>query len=205
MDYLELLRDGGITIYPLLAVSIVSFAIIINKIFEFFVIRKTIRSLHPEMVECVKSKDLKKMEGILTSNIYCRNMYESIIHNLEKGLSAAKRLAEVGRQRDLVEIRRHIWLLGTIGSMAPFIGLFGTVIGIMRSFKNIAAVGSGGFSVVAGGISEALIATAGGLFVGVVSIFFYNYFTVRAHQFQEILKANEEEIFVLLETHLKIK
>ena len=76
-------------------------------------------------------------------------------------------------------LRRYVWLLGTIGSLAPFIGLLGTVVGIIRAFENMAATGSGGFAVVAAGISEALVATAGGLLVGVLAIFAYNAFMVR--------------------------
>jgi biopolymer transport protein ExbB/TolQ len=62
----------------------------------------------------------------------------------------------------------------SIGSLSPFIGLFGTVIGIMDSFGEIARQGQAGFTVVSGGISEALAATAAGLIVAIVSVFFYN-------------------------------
>lgn len=203
MDYIELLREGGITIYPLLLASVVSIAIVLYKIFEFFVVTKTLKTLHPQMMKLAELRDFKKMDAALSGNIYCKNLYEVIVRNLDKPVPSIKKLSEIARSRDMAEVRRYIWLLGTIGSMAPFIGLFGTVLGIMRSFKNIASVGSGGFSVVASGISEALISTAGGLFVGVVSIFFYNYFTVKTHHIQESLRSNEEEIFVVLENQSK--
>src|SRR5438094_4201896 len=70
-------------------------------------------------------------------------------------------------------------MLGTIGSAAPFIGLFGTVMGIIRAFHHMAIAGTGGFAVVAGGISEALIATALGLAVGIIAVVCYNYFQAR--------------------------
>jgi biopolymer transport protein ExbB/TolQ len=72
------------------------------------------------------------------------------------------------------EFRNSFALLASIGSLSPFIGLFGTVIGIMDSFGEIARQGQAGFTVVSGGISEALAATAAGLIVAIVSVFFYN-------------------------------
>src|SRR5690606_26477531 len=62
-----------------------------------------------------------------------------------------------------------LWILGTLGNAAPFIGLLGTVIGIIKSFRDMAIEGSGGFAVVAAGISEALIATAAGLVVAITA------------------------------------
>jgi biopolymer transport protein ExbB/TolQ len=70
-------------------------------------------------------------------------------------------------------------MLGTVGSSAPFVGLFGTVWGIMGSFSAIGAAGKAGFAVVAASISEALIATAAGILVAVVAVMFYNYLQVK--------------------------
>ena len=77
------------------------------------------------------------------------------------------------------KLRKHLWILGTVASSAPFIGLLGTVIGIIKSFENMAIVGTGGFTVVAAGISEALVATALGLGVAIIALIFYNYFQTR--------------------------
>ncbi len=66
-----------------------------------------------------------------------------------------------------------------MASSAPFIGLLGTVIGIIKAFENMAVVGTGGFTVVAAGISEALVATALGLGIAIIALIFYNYFQVR--------------------------
>jgi biopolymer transport protein ExbB len=76
-------------------------------------------------------------------------------------------------------LRRGIWLIGTTGSLAPFVGLFGTVIGIIRAFGDMAEAGAAGFAIVALGISEALIATALGLGVAIVALFLFNYLQVR--------------------------
>ena len=73
-------------------------------------------------------------------------------------------------------MRKYLWILGTIGSSAPFIGLLGTVVGIIKSFDAISKSGKAGFDVVAGGLSEALVTTAAGIVVGVLAVIFYNYF-----------------------------
>jgi len=82
------------------------------------------------------------------------------------------------RQEALSELRRGVWFIGTIGSLAPYIGLLGTVIGIMVAFGAIAQSGDAGFDVVSAGISEALIATAVGLLVAITSLALFNWLQV---------------------------
>ncbi len=74
------------------------------------------------------------------------------------------------------KLKKHLWILGTVASSAPFIGLLGTVISIIKSFESMAIAGTGGFAVVAAGISEALVATALGLGIAIIAVIFYNYF-----------------------------
>jgi len=76
-------------------------------------------------------------------------------------------------------LKKNLWILGTVASSAPFIGLLGTVVGIIKAFENMAVAGTGGFAVVAAGISEALVATALGLAVAIIAVIFYNYFQTR--------------------------
>jgi biopolymer transport protein ExbB/biopolymer transport protein TolQ len=83
----------------------------------------------------------------------------------------------------LIELRKGLAVLATIGSMAPFVGLFGTVAGIINAFHNIAATGSGGMSVVSGGIAEALVTTALGIFVAIPAAVAFNLFTGRIETF----------------------
>jgi biopolymer transport protein ExbB len=81
-----------------------------------------------------------------------------------------------------------------VGSLAPFIGLFGTVLGIVRSFHNMAITGQGGFAVVAAGISEALVATAAGLVVAIVALAAYNWFVTIINSFGAFLRFRIEEL-----------
>ena len=107
------------------------------------------------------------------------------------------------RRRLLVnqELRRNFWLLGTIGSASPFIGLFGTVVGILVAFQEMAKTGSGGFAVVAAGISEALVATAAGIVVAVIAVMAFNAFQTRWQGVVLTLKLQVEELAEILSTH----
>ena len=83
----------------------------------------------------------------------------------------------------LIQLKQGLGFLATIGSTAPFIGLFGTVVGIINAFRNIAATGSGGMSVVSGGIAEALVSTALGIFVAIPAVVAFNSFTGKLETF----------------------
>jgi biopolymer transport protein ExbB len=97
-------------------------------------------------------------------------------------------------RREVVQaLRSPLWMLATVGAVMPFVGLFGTVVGILGSFRAMAASGTGGFAVVASGISEALITTAGGIAVAVEAVVFYNFFQARVsgEAFSLSLRADE--------------
>jgi len=93
----------------------------------------------------------------------------------------------------LIDLKRGLGMLATIGSTAPFIGLFGTVVGIINAFRGIAATGSGGMAAVSGGIAEALVATALGIFVAIPAVVAFNHFLGRLERFQvEVNRASTE-------------
>jgi biopolymer transport protein ExbB/biopolymer transport protein TolQ len=97
-----------------------------------------------------------------------------------------------------IEMRRGLATLATIGSTAPFIGLFGTVVGIINAFRGIAATGSGGMAAVSGGIAEALVATALGIFVAIPAVVAFNHFSGMLERFQvEMNQASNEVVNVL--------
>jgi len=100
---------------------------------------------------------------------------------------------EHSKVETLIKMKRGLGILATIGSTAPFIGLFGTVVGIISAFRGIAATGSGGMAAVSGGIAEALVATALGIFVAIPAVVAFNLFSGRLEQFQvEINKASSD-------------
>src|SRR5215510_5435185 len=106
----------------------------------------------------------------------------------------------------LIQMKRGLGFLATIGSTAPFIGLFGTVVGIINAFRSIAATGSGGMSVVSGGIAEALVSTALGIFVAIPAVMAFNHFTGKIETFHvEMNRASSQlvnHLFKIPETKM---
>ena len=82
-----------------------------------------------------------------------------------------------------ISLERYTTILATIGNTAVYIGLFGTVLGIIRAFHDISAAGAGGMNIVIGGVAEALVCTATGLFVAIPAVIAFNYFTKRVEHF----------------------
>lgn len=105
-----------------------------------------------------------------------------------------KRAAERASQRAVAELERGISTLGTIASVAPFIGLFGTVLGVMRAFKDLASAAGAGPGLVAVGISEALICTAAGLLVAIPAVAAFNHFNQKISQFESELRWMIDEV-----------
>ncbi len=108
-------------------------------------------------------------------------------------------LVSAVRIEERLKIENYLGILGTLGNTAPFIGLFGTVVGIIKAFHDLALSGSGGPSVVAAGISEALVATAGGLAVAIPSVMCYNYFLRQVKNLSIAMEATQKRISVYLE------
>ena len=102
------------------------------------------------------------------------------------------------RQRTNLRLRRGLWIVGTVGATAPFVGLFGTVVGIMNAFHDMAQTGQGGFAVVSAGISEALITTAAGIAVAVLAVVLFNALNTHAQKLTLQLRLLTEEYLELV-------
>ncbi len=109
-------------------------------------------------------------------------------------IEASKRALERASAIVHAELKRGVSSLATIGSTAPFVGLFGTVLGIINAFGSIQAQKSTGLTAVAGGISEALVTTAIGLFVAVPAVWVYNYFTSKIEAFDVEMENSSSEL-----------
>jgi biopolymer transport protein ExbB len=103
------------------------------------------------------------------------------------------------RMRVTSDLKRWLWILGTIGATAPFVGLFGTVVGIMEAFGEIGGAEGAAFALVAPGISQALYATAAGILVAVEAVILYNFFNQRLGKIGMELKLMTDEFLELLE------
>jgi biopolymer transport protein ExbB/biopolymer transport protein TolQ len=109
-------------------------------------------------------------------------------------VEASKRALERAEAIVHAELKRGLGGLATIGATAPFVGLFGTVVGILNAFKQISAQKSSGLGAVAGGISEALVTTAIGLFVAIPAVMMFNYLTGRVESFDVEMDNSSSEL-----------
>lgn len=176
----RMLQDGWITTVPLALCSVLVVAVVIERYLRFRGLESKTRELTRSVVEALGKRD------VATATALCQTAKTPIAHVFREGLAwknialeDLERILATARNETVGELRRGLWVIGTIGSLAPFIGLFGTVVGIMKAFHQIAVEGSGGFEVVAAGISEALIATAVGLGVAIIALAFYNFLNVK--------------------------
>jgi len=117
-----------------------------------------------------------------------------------RAMTPEKVAAAVERQRMQLnlKLRQNLWMLATIGATAPFVGLFGTVVGIMQAFHQMSVAGQGGFSVVAAGISEALITTAAGIAVAVEAVVVYNWLNTHVQKLSVQFRLLTEEFLELI-------
>ena len=205
MSIWHMITSGGFAMYPLLLCSIAVWVVIFERFWSYRKLGESLRTFHHEAVNILLRGDRSALDGLChrhSSLPTARILMAGLERLASRDARLRSRWAEAIERRRLVvnqELRQNFWILGTIGSAAPFIGLFGTVIGILRSFQEMAKTGSGGFAVVAAGISESLIATAAGIVVAVVAVMFYNAFQTRWAGLALTIKLQTEELAEMLE------
>lgn len=205
MELWRLIESGGFAMYPLLLCSLLAWAVIFERLWVFRKLGRNLGAFHLEALNTLLTGDRDAVRGLCARNAELPTS-RLLMTGIERLAAKDERirarwLEAVERRRQLLnqELRSHLWILGTIGSASPFIGLFGTVIGILRSFQDMARSGSGGFTVVAAGISESLIATAAGIVVAVVAVMAYNAFQTRWNQLVLTVKLHTEEFAEILD------
>ena len=218
MNPIQMISDaswvGKAVIVILLILSIYSIAVMIEKFRSYKAAREESLKFLPIFVQKLRGNDFA---GALdAARQYKKSHLAKVVSaglieydNDKAELSDSHDLVgAVGRALDRAvsltsaEMKKGTGGLATIGSSAPFIGLFGTVVGIINAFTGIAASGSGGLATVSAGISEALITTAFGIFVAVPAVMAFNYFTTRLERFQiEMSNSSAELMDYFLKKH----
>ncbi|TAL35794.1 MAG: MotA/TolQ/ExbB proton channel family protein [Spirochaetes bacterium] len=194
-----ILASGNITLYLLILCSIVSFAIIIERVIYF---RRNASEPRAPFMKLIRES--LRASGAAHALEQC-GLGSTVMRVVREGLEAAG--AELANARNAMErqisvetrgLEKFTSLLGTIGSTAVYIGLFGTVIGIIRAFGDISAAGVGGINIVIGGIAEALVSTAAGILVAVPSVIAYNLIMRRIDTAIADMELCESELMDLL-------
>jgi biopolymer transport protein ExbB/TolQ len=205
-ELLHYLRLGGFTMAIILVSSLVALAVAIERIIALWAVSDQSRALGETIAKHILRGDVAAAKtAAQRSNAVAADLFLAGFGRIDRSGSASTTLdAAVERERAQVglKLKRNLWILGTIGATAPFVGLFGTVTGIMRSFRDLGVDvqggGSGGAASVMQGISEALIATAAGILVAVEAVVLYNYFQARIGRIGVELRLLADEFVELL-------
>lgn len=182
-SFIAALRVGGVVMVPLLALAVVAAVVILEKLFVFTARTRLPRSVL-EVVETYGFvwEDLQQRLARMDRRNYFRRFFEVILeHRTQPAWWIESRATE---EASLIEqsLGRWLWVLETIVTAAPLLGLLGTISGMIRAFKLFGAEGLVDPRGVTGGVAEALIATAVGLFIALVALFAFNYFSHRQAQ-----------------------
>jgi biopolymer transport protein ExbB/biopolymer transport protein TolQ len=182
--------------------SIWSLAVMIDRYLYFSAARKQSREFAPKVAGALKDSKLEEAIKIADRNKKS-HLAEVVTAGLQEFRSAGTSEAAIessGRALERAEaivhakLKRGLAVLATIGSTAPFVGLLGTVIGILNAFQQIATQKTSGIGAVAGGISEALVTTAFGLLVAIPAVMAFNYFTGRVEAFDVEMDNSSSEL-----------
>jgi biopolymer transport protein ExbB len=181
--FIAALRVGGVVMVPLLALAVVAVVVILEKLFVF-----AVRTRLPAAVLSVVETygfvwdDLEQRLATVNRRNYFRRFFEVIVqHRTQPAWWIESRATE---EASLIEqsLGRWLWVLETTVTAAPLLGLLGTISGMIRAFKLFGVEGLVDPRGVTGGVAEALIATAVGLFIALIALFAFNYFSHRLAQ-----------------------
>jgi len=220
---LMLLQEGGVSFDPrsmwnqmgllaklvvitLFVMSAWSIGVMIDRVIAYSGARGQSRQFAPAVAGALREGKLD--EAIKIADRYPKSHLAKVVvaglqefraHQMSSDISgeeieASKRALERAEAIVHAELKRGISSLATIGSTGPFVGLFGTVVGIINAFKGISSEKSTGLGAVAGGISEALVTTAVGLFVAIPAVWMYNYFSGRIEAFDVEMGNSSSEL-----------
>jgi biopolymer transport protein ExbB/biopolymer transport protein TolQ len=177
-----------LVVYVLFAMSLSSIVVMAERLVSFAKSNRDSRKFATALAsaiekngldEAAKAKPPPKTIGhlgrVLTSGLGAYTMTRTAGTTPDLTIESVARGLERQAQREQQNLKRGLNLLATVGSTAPFVGLLGTVVGIINAFQQMAATGSGGLATVSAGISEALITTAFGLLVAIPAVMAYNY------------------------------
>jgi len=183
-----------------------SIGVMIDRWIAFRAARKQSRFFAPAVAGALKDGKIDEAIAIAEQNkrshlakVVTAGLQEFQAHQASTEISgetieASKRALERAAAIVHAELKRGVSSLATIGSTAPFVGLFGTVLGIINAFHGISTAKSTGLAAVAGGISEALVTTAIGLFVAVPAVWMFNYFTSKIEAFDVEMDNSSSEL-----------
>jgi biopolymer transport protein ExbB/biopolymer transport protein TolQ len=204
---------GKSVVIFLFGMSVYSIAVMFEKFFLYRAAVKQSIDYLPIVTKCLKEGNLKRaveeakkhpkghLSRVMSAGLqeFLNQQDNNVAYDV---IGAVNRALERENALVMAEMKGKLAGLGTIGSTAPFVGLFGTVVGIIGAVRGMAATGSGGLGAVSAGIAEALVTTAIGLLVAIPAVWLFNYFMGRTERFQvEMSNSASELVDFFLKRH----
>ena len=207
-----LMAKGVVAILAIM--SAWSIGVMIDRFLAFGQARKQSREFAPSVAGCLREGKIEEAISVAEQNkrshlakVVEAGLQEFRAHAVSREIAgeqieSSRRACERAEAIVNAELKRGLSGLATIGATAPFVGLFGTTVGIINAFKGMSSEKTAGLSAVAGGISEALVTTAFGLFVAVPAVWAYNWFTNKVEAFGiEMTNSSSELIDYFIKQH----
>lgn len=191
----------------LLVASVVCWTLILQRAWFFNQKKQLCDAFHRRFWDC---SDLSKLYADVDSNIDDKQGLASIFHagfkeyvrSRKQGyvsIEPIQRVMQINHSKEAIQLGEHLPFFASVGSIAPYVGLFGTVWGIMTSFQALGQAQQATIAMVAPGISEALVATALGLFTAIPAVIAYNRFSTRATDLLDRYEVFQDELVALIE------
>ncbi len=209
-DFVEMMKRMGVAAWVVIIILFIqsawSIGVMIDRWIAFSAARKQSRTFAPQVAGALREGKIEEAIRVAERNkkshlakVVTAGLQEFRAHQESSDIpgeeiEASKRALERAEAIVHAELKRGLAGLATIGATAPFLGLLGTVVGILNAFKEIAAQKATGLAAVAGGISEALVATALGLFVAIPAVMMYNYFSSKVEAFDVEMDNSSSEL-----------
>jgi len=161
----------------LIGLSVIGLAIVIERAYQLLSSRDNVEDLHDELQALLARGDVNQAKGRLSSSrSFEAQIVASGLAAFEKGAAAVEESMASATQWARIQMERNLAFLGTVGNNAPFVGLLGTVIGVIRAFHSLNESSGQVTSGLMSEVGEALVATAVGIIVALPAVAFYNFF-----------------------------
>lgn len=214
MDLLELWEQMGVSVKLLMAIlalmSMWSMGVFFERLFTYTQASKQSKTFAPQVAKHLKDGRLKDAIAVAQSKNYKYSHLGKVVlaglqeYQFQKDsgvtlerddlVDAVRRAIQRASALTSADLKKGMGALATIGATAVFVGLLATILGVINAFQGIAQTGSGGLGAVSGGISEALVGTAVGLFVAIPAVWFYNFLTSKIEFFSVEMDNSSSEL-----------
>ena len=189
-----ILAKGGLVMIPLLAASVISLAVIIERFFFWRRLRK--RENDTIILQFVEAGNLEQAQKLANESKH--PVGRMLLAGLEYRQLSPATAMEAAAQAELRHVKAYLPILDTIITLAPLLGLLGTITGMIGAFGIVSEAGLGQPTAITGGVAEALIATATGLFIAIMTLIPYNYFRSQVEQLTERMEEQSSRLELFL-------